>query len=280
MAEKPTSAKEYSSDQAKLVRATCLYVATILGDYMEDIVIVGGLVPSLLIDQDSLPERTEQHVGTIDLDVGLALAILENKRYEAIAERLRRAGFSMDISDQGNPTRQRWKIARPRKVTMDFLIPPVSEEEEGGKIRNIEEDFAAVVTPGLMLAFSDRKKITLSGTTIKAETATRDIWVCGPGSFVVLKALAFRNRGENKDAYDLYYHIRNYGEGIQDVAKALRQLLQERETKSALQILNEDFTEHDGVGAVRVAQFITGGKDDGIQADVIGFVRQLIDLCS
>jgi hypothetical protein len=90
------------------------------------------------------------------------------------------------------------------------FIPPVGEEEEGGKIRNIEEDFAAVITPGLTLAFSDRKKITLSGTTIKTETATRDIWVCGPGSFVVLKALAFRNRGENKDAYDLYYHIRNY----------------------------------------------------------------------
>ena len=191
MAEKPTTAQEYSSDQSKLVRETCLYVATIIGDYMEDIVIV-----------------------------------------------------------------------------------------EGGKIRNIEEVFAAVITPGLMLAFSDRKKITLSGTTIKAETATRDIWVCGPGSFVVLKALAFRNRRENKDAYDLYYHIRNYGEGVQNVAIALKQLLQEKEAKRALQILNEDFTEHDGVGAVRVAQFITGGKDAGIQADVIGFVRQLIDLCS
>jgi len=280
MAEKPKTAKEYSIDQAKLVRATCLYVATILGDYMEDIVIVGGLVPSLLIDQDSLPEGTDQHVGTIDLDVGLTLAILEDKRYEAVAERLRRAGFSQDISDQGNPTRQRWKITEPGKVTMDFLIPPASEEEEGGKIRDIEEDFAAVITPGLMLAFSDRKKITLSGTTIKAETATRDIWVCGPGSFVVLKALAFRNRGENKDAYDLYYHIRNYGVGIQDVAKALKQILHEKETISALQILTEDFTEHDGVGVVRVAQFITGGKDDGIQADVVGFVRQLIDLCS
>jgi len=146
MAEKPKTAKEYSIDQAKLVRATCLYVATILGDYMEDIVIVGGLVPSLLIDQDSLPEGTDQHVGTIDLDVGLTLAILEDKRYEAVVERLRRAGFSQDISDQGNPTRQRWKITEPGKVTMDFLIPPASEEEEGGKIRDIEEDFAAVIT--------------------------------------------------------------------------------------------------------------------------------------
>jgi hypothetical protein len=219
-------------------------------------------------------------VGTIDLDVGFTRAIFEGGRYEEIAERLRRAGFSQDVSDQGNLTRQRRKITEPGKVTMDFLVPPASEEDEGGKIRNIEEDFAAVITPGLMLAFSDRKKVTLSGTTIKAETATREIWVCGPGSFVVLKALAFRNRGENKDAYDLYYYIRNYGEGVQDVAIALKQLLQEKEAKRALQILNEDFTEHDGVGAVRVAQFITGGKDAGIQADVIGFVRQLIDLCS
>ena len=127
MAEKPATAKEYSSDHSKLVRATCLYVATILGDYMEDIVIVGGLVPSLLIDQGSLPDGTDQHVGTIDLDVGFTLAILEDKRYEAVAERLRRAGFSQDISDQGNPTRQRWKITEPGKVTMDFLIPPASE---------------------------------------------------------------------------------------------------------------------------------------------------------
>jgi len=63
MAEKPATAKEYSSDHSKLVRATCLYVATILGDYMEDIVIVGGLVPSLLIDQDSLSEGTDQARG-------------------------------------------------------------------------------------------------------------------------------------------------------------------------------------------------------------------------
>jgi len=89
MYEKPTTSKEYRKEQVELVQSTCLYVATILGDYMEDIVIVGGLVPSLLINQDSLPVEADRHVGTIDLDVGLALAIFEGKRYEAIAERLR-----------------------------------------------------------------------------------------------------------------------------------------------------------------------------------------------
>ena len=47
-----------------------------------------------------------------------------------------------------------------------------------------------------------------------SEQPTREVWVCGPGAYVVLKALAFRLRGENKDAYDLHYLVRNYGAGI------------------------------------------------------------------
>jgi hypothetical protein len=48
MADKPKRASEYKSEQGELVRATCLYVATKLGDMMDDLVIVGGLVPSLI----------------------------------------------------------------------------------------------------------------------------------------------------------------------------------------------------------------------------------------
>jgi hypothetical protein len=280
MPEKPTTSGEYSAEQNQRVRATCLYLATVLGDCIDDVVIIGGLVPSLLIYQDALPAGTDRHVGSMDLDIGLTLAIFEGKRYEAIAERLRRAGFSPDESDQGNPTRQRWKITEAgRKVTVDFLIPPADDSELGGTIRDIEGDFAAVITPGLRLAFLDQKKIDLSGITIKGERAQRSIWVCGPGAFVVLKALAFRNRGEYKDAYDLYYHIRNYGGGVQDVADALKPLLGEVEVQQALKILSEDFIEHDALGPIRVADFITGGKNDEIQADVAGFVLDLLGRC-
>ena len=279
MPEKPSSAAEYSKEQVQLVTATCLYVATILGDYMEQAVIVGGLVPSLLIDQENLPDGADHHAGTMDLDMGLTLAIFDNKRYQAITDRLRSAKFSPDVNEQGNLTRQRWKIEKAGKVTIDFLVPPVSEDDEGGQIKDIENDFAAVITPGLELAFKDRIKITLEGYTIFGETAKRDVYVCGPGAFVVLKALAFRNRGENKDAYDLYYHIRNYGSSVEDIAKALKPLLHEKEAKEAIKILNDDFTSNDSVGAVRVARFITGGTDEAIQAEVAGFVRDLLDLC-
>ena len=223
MPEKPSSASEYSKEQVRLVTSTCLYVATILGDYMEQAVIVGGLVPSLLIDQENLPNGADSHAGTMDLDMGLNLSIFDNKRYQAITYRLRSAKFSPDVNEQGNLTRQRWKIEKAGKVTIDFLVPPFSDDDMGGNIKDIEQDFAAVITPGLELAFKDRIKITLEGYTKFGENAKRDVYVCGQGAFVVLKALAFRKRGENKDAYDLYYHIRNYGSGVEDIAKALIQ---------------------------------------------------------
>jgi hypothetical protein len=279
MAEKPTTAAGYPSEQVALVRATCLYVATKLGDLMDDLVVVGGLVPSLLIDQRGLGEGADPHVGTMDLDVGLAVALLDQGRYRTITERLRKAGFSQDVNEEGNPTRQRWKIERVGKVTVDFLIPPTRPGDIGGKLRDIEADFAAVIAPGLHLAFEDRRRVTLSGRTIMGEDATRDVWVCGAGAYVVLKALAFGSRGENKDAYDLFYVVRNFGSGVEDVAAHLRRLLVDRAAAEAIGVLRRDFLDHDGVGPRRVAEFQTGGPDDAIQADVVGFVRELLERC-
>jgi hypothetical protein len=119
---------------------------------MDELVVIGGLVPSLLIKQDELPEGADAHVGTMDLDVGLTLALLEEGRYKTLTARLRCAGFEQDVNDEGNPTRQRWKIEKLEKATVDFLIQPSLPEDRGGKLRDIEPDFAAVIAPGLHLA--------------------------------------------------------------------------------------------------------------------------------
>lgn len=84
MAEKPTTAAGYEGEHTELVRATCLYVATRLGDVLDDMVVIGGLVPSLLIDQDDLSDGVDAHVGTMDLDVGLTIALLGEGRYRTL----------------------------------------------------------------------------------------------------------------------------------------------------------------------------------------------------
>lgn len=279
MTDKPATAAGYGRGHVELVRATCLYAATRLGDIMDDLVIVGGLVPSLLVDQSTLPEDKDAHAGTMDLDVGLSLALLDEKRYRTMTESLRRADFEPDVSKDGKMTRQRWKIEGPEKITVDFLMQPDRPEDRGGRLKNIESDFAVVITPGLHLAFRDRERIPLSGSTIRGERATRHVWVCGPGAYVVLKALAFHQRGDKKDAYDLYYIVRNYGAGVDDVASRLGPLLEDPFAKDAVEILRNDFQEHDGLGPRRVAEFIRGAADDEIQADVVGFIGRLLAQC-
>ncbi len=94
-----------------------------------------------------------------------------------------------------------------------------------------------------------------------------------------MKALAFRLRGFRKDAYDLYYVVRNYGGGPSDVAKALTPHLTSNVAREALRYLGEDFAQPNSIGPVRVALFIESRRNEVIEADVAGFVGELLRLC-
>ena len=118
---KPKTADGYAPAQLLQVRATLLYLASILGDLLDDLVVVGGLVPSLLIASSA--SAGDAHVGTGDLDLGLEIAFLESGRYHTLAERLRGSGFAADRNEQAQVTRQRWRHPRTT-ATIDFLMPP------------------------------------------------------------------------------------------------------------------------------------------------------------
>ncbi|MBX9718513.1 MAG: hypothetical protein K2X36_06675, partial [Microbacteriaceae bacterium] len=209
--EKPRHRSGYGAEDLEQVKAVCLTMAVTLGAYLDDLCIVGGFVPALLIDTARPHEADaddERHPGTNDLDVGLALALLDDGRYAEISARLRAEGFEPDTNEAGNPTVQRWCLGE-LKVTVDFLMAPAPDQAPSLRVQNLESDFGALVTPGLELAFDERVQVELDGHTLKGERARRMIPVCGPAAFVVLKALAFGQRGEPKDAYDLVYVIRH-----------------------------------------------------------------------
>ncbi|MCY3857502.1 MAG: hypothetical protein OXG25_01195 [Gammaproteobacteria bacterium] len=64
MISNPLTRDGYGIEQLGFVHRTCLYIATKLGDLLDEIVVVGGLVPYLLVDQENLPSGLEPHVGT------------------------------------------------------------------------------------------------------------------------------------------------------------------------------------------------------------------------
>lgn len=93
---------------------------------------------------------------------------------------------------------------------------------------------------------------------------------------MVLKALAFRNRAKDKDAYDLLYVLRNHPAGVAQIAATLEGFGEHAAVTRALDILSEDFDDIGAVGPAAVARFATGGHDDITQATAMAFVRSLL----
>jgi hypothetical protein len=278
-ADKPRARSGYTREETELAKSALLSVAVTLGAYMDDLCVVGGLAPLLLIDLRQEPGAALGHPGTLDLDVGLALALLDERRYAEVSARLRREKFGPRENRQGNPSLQCWTDARKR-VTVDFLLPPTDASARPGRIQRLESDFGALVTRGLELAFDERLSVPLLGRTLRGERADRSVPVCGPAAFIVLKALAFGDRGEPKDAFDLVYVLQRWPAGIDDVADRLQRHATRHEpvVRDALAILERDFEAIDTVGPARVVEF-EGAVDEAVEeiaADARGAVDDLL----
>jgi hypothetical protein len=103
--EKPRQRSGYRREETQQVESACLTVAVTLGALMDDLCIVGGLVPSLIIDRElgGDEELDDEHPGTNDLDIGISVALLDDDQYTEISHRLRQEGFEPD----GTPLRSR-----------------------------------------------------------------------------------------------------------------------------------------------------------------------------
>ncbi|MCK5351198.1 hypothetical protein KAJ77_01395, partial [bacterium] len=160
MTDRPRTVVDYTPEITDVAKETLLYIATTLGDLLDQIVLVGGLVPSLIVSEK--PD-VPPHVGTMDVDLALSLGLLNSQRYTEVSSRLRKAGFKPDTNVEGNPTRQRWVIKVAGKPTgkVDFLIQVSDFRASAGSQQNLEADFAAIITPGVHLAFQDMLEISL-----------------------------------------------------------------------------------------------------------------------
>lgn len=274
------TAQDYDANEIELVRSLALTIAVALGDLCDDdVVVVGGLVPPLLIDQRRLPSDVDRHVGTKDLDLALSVALLDEQRYEAVAAGLDRAGFARDLTDRGTRTRQRWVAPQSPALKVEFLMPKSTPDQAAGDLQSLTGDLAAFIIDGLEVAWIDRIRCELTGTTLDGTTATRRLWVCGPAAYVVLKALACRGRNKDKDKYDLYYVIRNFGEPRLETLRKHVELLPDTPVIArALGYLREDFGRNTDTGPRAVCRFQGDAESEERAADVVAFVREFVQL--
>ena len=258
---KPQQITGYSTHQTSLAERTLLTAWRYVGEYHAHLVLVGGLVPRYLVDgaADRKIEVGSGHCGTLDVDLGISLAVSEKETYKSIRKALlERAKCRPGKNETGKEQRHSFvlPISETEEVNIDFLTVEYHGPET--VVRAVEDDLSAIQVEGLGLALKDPIQIH-----IKADLLTGDgvysatIPICRVVPFVVLKALAFAKRGERKDAYDLVYTLSRYKDGPAAVAEEVRE--DERKADSfqhATSEMQKLFASENDNGAVAYGNFL------------------------
>jgi len=281
MPEKPQQVEGYTKDAGVLAESALLDIWRFLGDFHEHLVLVGGLVPRYLVDRSKSEFIIERpgHCGSMDVDLGVSLAVANEKTYRTIRKTLvDKLGFKPGANEAGREQRHSFvKEIEGNDVILDFLT--VKYGGPPAKIREIEESLSAIQAEGLGLALRDPLIVEITGPLLSGDLTTEQVRICRAVPYVVLKALAFDNRGEPKDSYDLVYTLRYYQDGPSSVASEVRD--NERGAESfqhALTILAKRFKslEYDGPGTY--ANFLGGNKSSDREqafAAVQEFLREV-----
>jgi hypothetical protein len=134
--------RDYSGDVVEAARSVLLELVHLLGEYRDDIVVVGGWVPQLI-----LPSHPKRHVGSIDVDLALNHRNLKEAAYATIQKLLLERGYEQDPRQPFIFHRTVVIGGHPIKVEIDFLAGEY--EGTGPKHRHSPSTKA---TPGRLAA--------------------------------------------------------------------------------------------------------------------------------
>ena len=137
-------------------------------------------------------------------------------------------------------------------------------------MQNLTGKLSAIVTPGLELAFEDTRNQIIEHETPGGDRIEREIQTCGPASLLVLKGLAIHEREKWKDYYDIFYLLRNWPEGTEDIAEQmikLKRFDKGGNVKTCMENLRLDFQSIDHVGPRNVARFFFGEELGTLQIE-------------
>lgn len=252
----PDTAIDYDDRGARAVYSVLIELGQVLGAYREKFVVVGGAVPWLL-----LPGAEPAHVGTLDVDLNLDAEALADGEYASFIELLERARYERGVDGLGAFQLRRWvsiDAGDPIAVIVDLLMP---EDAKFKKNRPpIVQALRVISASGGRIALQSAIRHELSGAMPDGRNNTVDLLVASIPAFLVMKGYALRNRDKKKDAYDIYFSVKNFNGGPHRLAIDCETLLADPSAKSAFEFIAEKFRDVEDFGPQTVRAFLTSSN--------------------
>jgi predicted nucleotidyltransferase len=279
------SQRGHHSDYDPETTSRCERVlVTLLGDlgpWRERIYLAGGLAPRYLAGP--LHEGARAHIGTTDVDlvIGLALGDETPETYRTLQNNLERAGF-----EQREPSFRWARDVEGFVVYVEFLCE--TDEVPPGRIYRPRQEqtgsrLGAFNVRGAHLARDDFVEREVEAERLDDGGQSRvTVRVANVLPYTVLKILAFQDRHENKDAYDLVFTLLNHGGGprVAGASAALSAVAQHPQAAETIALLGERFSDARQDGPNAYASFLAEFDDEDdrsrLRQEAVATVREFL----
>ena len=107
---------DYRRDEVEICLSVMVEFMTVLGDFRDSLVLVGGWVPYFLFE-----DKKEQHTGSLDIDVALDFEEISDKTYRTILQLLEKRGYKQGPQPFIFYRTVNREVGEPVTVEIDFL---------------------------------------------------------------------------------------------------------------------------------------------------------------
>jgi len=242
---------DYTPPETRACLSVLVEVITVLGKFRENIVIVGGNVPPLLIKSAGA-----KHPGTLDIDLAIDSRRVSDDTCRTIVETLKARGYYQKEGEEPYMFYRDVEAETGNKVTVkiDLLAGEYGGVRSGR--RQETQDAQPRKTRGCDLVFSDPVKVRVKSRLPDGATREVTVRVSSIGPFLVTKGMALWGRIKEKDAFEIYYCCRHYPGGIAALARDTRSLMNNELAREGFGKIMERFRHINALGPTGVADFL------------------------
>ncbi len=248
----PAVARDYHERDVRAAYAVLIEIGQVLGAWREKFVIVGGSVPWLL-----LRGARPQHIGTLDIDLDLNPDALADGEYATLVEALEKHEY-----ERGQPGLKPFQLRRwvklddgqPVGVLVDLLMPRGARGDQ-----NAEKLVAGLRVQGAHggdVALAHHVMRKFAGTMPDGRSNEVELPVATIPALLVMKGYALIGRDKKKDAYDIYFCVRNYGADPGTLAVECAKLLNEEVARRGFEHIAGKFRHAEDFGPRTVRLFL------------------------
>ena len=244
----PQSAAAYDNRTTTAVKSVLIEIGQILGSFRGKFAVIGGAVPWLLLSEADMP-----HIGTGDVDLGLDPSALGDGEYARLVEALQQHGYNQ------RENLRRFQLVRTVPaldggsdidVIVDFLMPRDAEITKNTP--PLISQFAVQRADGADLALRFYQMVAIEGDMPDGGSNRVHIAVASIPALLAMKGYAIDKRLKHKDAYDIYYCIRNFPDGVDALVEVTRPFLDLEAARQGYCLISDKFRNVDDFGPTSV----------------------------